>query len=458
MSCDVLFTNVPYTETTIAPAAPAVLIGMLKHHGYSGKFYDFNVLTLDNELVKTFALGMNPSDPVKLDQIYRYHVNEMLGYKPKYIGISLFSYQCISSAQLLCIYIRTMAPNVKIILGGPGLSHNGLHGVNIGAEWQKLALCDHWVKSEGENPIVKILQDDYTSTPEWEQILNLDEFPIPDYESYDWNLYKKQIPITGSRGCVRQCTFCDIHTHWKKFVWRSGKSIASEMIEQSKKHGIYEFSFTDSLINGSMKAYKEMCTVLADYNRASPKHQLKWSGQFIFRPANQMPDQMWKLSKEAGLTNVAIGIESLDEGIRHHMRKKFSNEDIFYGCESMRKHGISSTFLMIVGYVTDTEETIQKQKDMFTDLRKYAGNAIKKIAIGATLAILPGTPLAAMAKENGVKLGKSENDWVGLYSDQKTRLRWRTDLIRHCVQLGYTVPEHIGHDQLMTAGSVLKNA
>jgi len=455
MSCDVLFTSVPYTVTEIAPAAPAVLIGMLKHYGYCGKFYDFNNLTLNNELVKTFALGKTPSDPVKLDQIYRYHVNEMLGYKPKYIGISLFSYQCISSAQLLCIYIRTMAPNVKIILGGPGLSHNGLNGFNIGAEWQELALCDYWVKSEGENAIIKILNDDYISTPLWEQILDLDEFPIPDYDSYNWKLYKKRIPITGSRGCVRQCTFCDIHTHWKKFVWRSGKSIAQEMIEQSEKHDIYEFSFTDSLINGSMKAYKEMCIELANYNNNNPTNKLQWGGQFIFRPANQMPNYMWKLSAEAGLTEAAIGIESLDEGIRNHMRKKFSNNDIIYGLKYMKKYGIQGTFLMIVGYVTDTEETIQKQKDMFTQLKEYAGNAIRKVAVGSTLAILPGTPLASMANENGVKLGKNENDWIGLYSDQNTRLRWREDLIKHCVSLGYNVPEHVGHDQLMTSGSVL---
>jgi len=455
LSCDVLFTSVPYTVTEVAPAAPAVLIGMLKHHGYSGKFYDFNNLTLDNELVKTFALGKNATDPVKLDQIYRYHVNRMLKHAPRYIGISLFSYQCIRSAQLLCIYIRTIAPNVKIILGGPGLSHNGLHGVNMGAEWQALLLCDHWVKSEGEHPIIKILKDNYVSTPVWEQILELDEFPIPDYESYDWNLYKKQIPITGSRGCVRQCTFCDIHTHWKKFVWRSGKSIASEMIEQSEKHGIYRFGFTDSLINGSMKAYREMCTVLADYNNNSPTHRLQWSGQFIFRPANQMPDSTWKLSAEAGLTEVAVGIESLDEGIREHMRKKFSNNDIVYGLQAMKKYGIKGNFLMIVGYVTDTEETIKNQKDMFTKLKAYAGNAIRKVAVGSTLAILPGTPLASMAEDLGIKLGKNENDWVGLYSDQKTRLRWREDLIKHCVSLGYNVPEHVGHDQLMTSGSVL---
>jgi len=453
MSCDVLLVSVPYTVTRVAPAAPAVLIGMLEHHGYTGLFYDLNILTLDNPDVKTFALGGEISNAKKLDRIFKYHATKMLDYRPRYVGISLFTYQCIRTAKLLCVYLRTMAPHVKIILGGPGLSHNGLHGVNIGAELKELNLCDFWVKSEGENPIIKILQDDYESTPEWSQIQDLDEFPIPVYDSYRWNLYKKHMPITGSRGCVRQCTFCDIHTHWKKFVWRSGKSIANEMIAQSNKHRIYHFAFTDSLINGSMKAYKEMCNVLRDHNQTAKK-RLTWSGQFIFRPKNQMPEEVWQLSQEAGLTQVYIGIESLDEGIRDHMRKKFSNDDILYGVQAMEKYGIEGTFLMIVGYVTDTEETIANQKQMFRTLAPYAGTAITKIAVGSTLAILPGTPLAKMAEDLGITLGTDENDWTGL-SDQPTRLQWRADIIQHCVDLGFNVPEHVGHDQLMTSGSVL---
>lgn len=455
MSCDVLITSVPYTQTRVAPAAPAILIGMLERHGFSGKFYDFNRLTFGDDAIKTFALGVNPGDPQSIDSSFRHHVNKMLEYNPKYIGISLFSYQCIRTTQLLCIYLRTMAPEVKIILGGPGLSHNGLHGVNMGAEWQELKLCDHWVKSEGEHPIIDILEGDYVSTPEWTQIKNLDEFPIPVYDSYDWSLYRGGIPITGSRGCVRKCTFCDIHTHWKKFVWRSGKSIADEMIAQSTKHGIYDFAFTDSLVNGSMKAYKDMCVSLADYNNnCKPEHRVSWSGLFIFRPANQMPADVWRLSAEAGIDQVYIGIESLDESVRDHMRKKFSNEDIIYGVKAMQKYGIKGTFLMIVGYVTDTEETIKNQKDMFEVLQPYAGSAIWKVQVGSTLAILPGTPLAEMAEELGITLGSDENDWVGL-SDNKKRLEWRQELIDHCVGLGFDVPEHIGHDQLMTSGSVL---
>ena len=91
---------------------------------------------------------------------------------------------------------------------------------------------------------------------------------------------------------------------------------------------------------------------------------------------------------------------------------------------------------------------------MFKVLSPYAGTSITKVAVGSTLAILPGTPLASMADDLGITLGSDENDWVGL-SDQKTRLRWREDLIKHCVNLGYNVPEHVGHDQLMTSGSVI---
>jgi radical SAM superfamily enzyme YgiQ (UPF0313 family) len=194
--------------------------------------------------------------------------------------------------------------------------------------------------------------------------------------------------------------------------------------------------------------------VLAEYNNKNPQNMLTWCGQFIFRPANQMPDDVWQLSAEAGLNQIYIGIESLDEDVRHHMRKKFSNEDIIYGVKAMEKYNIKGTFLMIVGYVTDTEETIKHQKEMFKILSPYAGTAITKIAVGSTLAILPGTPLAAMAVDLGITLGKNENDWVG-QSNQTTRLQWRKDLIEHCVNLGYNVPGHIGHDQLMTSGSVL---
>jgi radical SAM superfamily enzyme YgiQ (UPF0313 family) len=443
---DVLFVSVPLTVTNVAPAAPAILISMIERAGFTGKFYDFNRHVNDDENFSQYAVSdIKPSDTDKFDKDFKYHVQQMIDYNPKYIGISIFSYQCARVAKLLCVYLRMLAPEIKIILGGQGLTVGGIQGHHLGEEWKKLKLCDYWVVSEGEWPIVDILTEKHKNKKTWTQIEDLNEFPAPNYSSYDWSLYIKSIPITGSRGCVRRCTFCDIHTHWKKFVFRSGKSIADEMIAQSKRYGVTHFTFTDSLINGSMKAYIDLITVLAEYNSIA-KIPLTWDGQFIFRPKNQMPEKIWKLSAEAGLVDIAIGVESLSESVRDHMRKKFSNDDIRFSLYCMKKYRITGLFLMIVGYVTEDETTIKETKDMFTELVPYANNTISGVEVGSTLSILPGTPLDDMHKELGITLSNHENTWVG-NSNIDTRLRWRKEIIEHCDQLGYNVQAQL--DQLV---------
>lgn len=438
---DVLIVSIPVTFSTYPPAAPGILISMLKHYGYTSAFYDFNAYARDDADVQNFAINQDtPSDLTNLNSLMMYHVNKILEYNPKFVGLSVFTYQCTQIAKLLCIYLKLHAPDVKIIVGGQGLPTGGINGKNIGSVWEELKICDYWVISEGEYPIVDIVSGKFKNKDTWTQIDNLDEFPNPDYSSYDWSLYLRTLPITGSRGCVRRCTFCDIHQHWKKYVFRSGKSIAREMIEQSEKYNINYFEFTDSLINGSMKAYKDLINVLAEYNSKTDK-KITWGGQFIFRPKNQFPEDVWELSARAGLTEVKVGIESLSESVRDHMLKKFSNDDIRYGLRCMKKYGVLGKFLMIVGYVTDTEETIAENKDMYTELVEYANNTITEVSIGTTLGILPGTPLETMSKELNITLSDQENAWIGT-STLTTRLQWRKDLINHATELGYYVPEN----------------
>ena len=444
---DVLIVNTPSTFSDHAPAAPAILIGMLEHYGYSAEFYDFNAHTKNDVDIKNLAINNTVGNKKRLREIYSEHVNRMLDRKPKYIGISVFTYQCVNAAKLLCLHIKLRNKDVKIIAGGAGLNQGGINGPNLGSEWQSLGLIDYWVKGEGEWPILDIVRD-CKQQAAWEQNTDLDQFPYPVYDSYDWSLYKKSVPISGSRGCVRQCTFCDIHTHWRKFVWRSGESLAQEMIAQSERTGISHFMFTDSLINGSMKAYRDFITRMTLHNQTRTQ-PITWEGQFIFRPSNQMTADDWQLSASAGLVQVAIGIESLSESIRDHMRKKFSNDDIRFGLKHMKQYGIRGIFLMIAGYVTDTDDTVQETIDMFTELQPYANNAIEKVAIGTTLAILPDTPLEHMADELGITLGEQENAWYGP-STLEQRLAWRRRIIEHCSKLGYHIPENEEQQALLS--------
>lgn len=444
MGIDVLFTNAPLTLSKAAPAAPAILIAMLEKYGYTGHFYDFNIEVNDDPKVNDFAIKNSIDDFDYIDSILKTHATRMLEFNPRYIGISIFTYNCLNFAKALCVYIRTLAPSVKIILGGQGLGVGGISGNSIGSELEELNLCDYWVKSEGEYPIIDILKGTYKNTDEWTQAENLDEFPYPNYDSYNWEKYRKLIPITGSRGCVRRCTFCDIHTHWKKFVWRDGIKLAEEMSYQSKKYNIQTFDFTDSLVNGSMKSYKDFVNTLSEYN-SKRKEKLKWHGQFIMRPQRQMTERLWELTAASGGERLYLGIESLSESVRNHMRKKFSNNDIKFSLEAMKKYGIKCSFLMIIGYITDTDETIQETLDAFTELAPYA-DVIDHVSMGTTLGILPGTPLEKMSEDEGVILGSTENNWTGP-STIDQRIDWFNTVANHCKSLGYNVTKE---DELST--------
>ena len=98
---------------------------------------------------------------------------------------------------------------------------------------------------------------------------------------------------------------------------------ADEMISQSENYNIYDFSFTDSLINGSMKAYRDFISILAEYNN-SAKHKLTWGGQFIVRGLNQMTEKDWEMTRDSGAKMLTLGVESGSEKVRDHMKKQFS--------------------------------------------------------------------------------------------------------------------------------------
>ena len=73
------------------------------------------------------------------------------------------------------------------------------------------------------------------------------------------------------------------------------------------------------------------------------------------------------------------------------IKKKFSNQDLEYGLRMAKKYGIGMSLLIIVGYVTETQDDFDQQLQWIREYRHYANDPIKHITIGSGLAILPGT-------------------------------------------------------------------
>lgn len=318
----------------------------------------------------------------------------------RYVGISLFSVYNIYPGIIFAKIIRDMFPTIKIIVGGNGTEDSGLNGEDIGQYFLNNNLAHYAVYGEGEEAIQYILlgkdHPSVNNSKTKTSIHNLNNIAYPDYDDFfvDFPEYKEKkvtIPIIGSRGCVRKCTFCNVATIWPAFRFRSGKNIAQEMIEHKEKYGIRRFRFTDSLINGSLKAFRDLCSTMEDYNIQNPKEKIKWSGQFICRSKKQMPEIDFVSMSNAGCDSVAIGIESGSEKVRNDIQKGFTEEDMIYTIDNLIKNNTLVSLMFIVGYPTETDEDFQKNIDL---LEKYSYNSKNmEIKVGKTLRLLDNTPL-----------------------------------------------------------------
>jgi radical SAM superfamily enzyme YgiQ (UPF0313 family) len=287
---------------------------------------------------------------------------------------------------------------------------------------------------------------------------DLDQVPVPEWHSYDLDLYstlahvkdqqiKKTEPymaVTASKGCVRKCTFCDVASFWPNFIYRDPVRVADEIIHNYQKTGIKSFHFTDNLINGSISNYRAMNQRLVEIIPRTITYQ----GYAIFRGRHQMPDDDFKLAAEAGCRSWVVGVESGSEKIRYDMKKKFSNDDLDWSINSLYNHNISQSWLLIVGYPSETELDFEETKKL---LHRYAHLAYsKKIQIGITptFALLNNSPLAtnpAIAQEYGLEHNHLEQNkerfWTStryLDNDYPTRSRRWKELTTLSEELGYT--------------------
>ena len=102
------------------------------------------------------------------------------------------------------------------------------------------------------------------------------------------------------------------------------------MFGNKSKYGVNLTHFTDSLINGSMKHFREVNRELANLRKDVNYNDLKYMGQFICRTKEEQPESDWKLMSEGGAEILVTGFESYSPRIRKHMGKNYSNQDSMY--------------------------------------------------------------------------------------------------------------------------------
>ena len=474
---NIVFVSLPKVETIYPPGAIAILSSVANTNNYQPRVFDYN-LDLSESLAEhewdeleswnTLAVSeISEELENKLKNIFVKNLNNYIDNQTEYVCFCVFSYFSNRIATKILDWYQQVS-NVTSIVGGTGVSTDtSADNKEIFGDFlMRNQLADYVVFGEGELTFDSILKKQFDfpginkNNPQ--QIEDLSSLPIPTYKYFDMSRYQTQkILITGSRGCVRSCTFCDIELTWPKFRYRKAEHIVDEIKRHFYDYGITEFEFTDSLINGSVSNFDRFNELLYEAKQKDPAlEKIRYQGQFICRPREHQRERSYELMHLAGCTMLVTGIESFSHNVRDHMRKKFSNDDIDYHFEQCARWGIPNVLLMIVGYPTETH---QDHMDNINAIRRYKPYAdmgtIFMMRWGFTMHLYEHTPIMGMLDNLGIDLDNnikfdSVYSWTSATNPGNTlqeRIRRRIEIHELCVELGYPMP------RVMEELLVLKN-
>jgi len=445
---DIVLISIPKMEVHNPLIAPATIKSVLNTCNFKSKCLDLNVDLWSLLRTECSYFWENDDQTIHDSELFeewwsKYHsyveewVDENI-YKinPKFVGITILSHW----QHQFCTKLINLLKDYKIILGGPGVLVN---------DYAKKQNIYAYVQGEAEHVIIDILNGNLDNPGvngnDPKQINDLDSLPYPDYSDFDFKKYSHKfrnvkerpkgadfIYITASRGCIRKCNFCDVAKHWPLFITKSGKTIADEMEYQYHIHNLKSFYFTDSLINGNMKVLKDLIKSINEKELS-----IEWAGQFIVRPPKVMTPQDFDELKKSGCKRLLLGVESYSQKVLNDMKKGMRAIDVDYTLEQCSRVGIETVPMMIVGYITETNDDHKKNLEFLEKNKKYVDDStIYQLSLGPTLRIYDGTPLADHF--DNLEIDRSdEGSWIYNDNTEKIRIERWFELQEKAKNLGY---------------------
>jgi len=440
---DITLVSVPYTVVEGPPLGIAVLKGAVESEGFSCRTIDlgmelFKHCRMDRKFfdsVQHYFSAPNIDSSPEVAQCVQEFITQwavdIVDSNSRWIGISVFSYFSHYATFLLCTKIRQLNPAQKILIGGPGVGtkmRKELWGqfvptesekiLTFGDVFKKRRLVDACIFGDGEQALIDLLGTDKVADGFHIEPYRNQQHPYSNFDDFELHLYQgvhgsPQIPIFSSKGCVRNCDFCDVNAIQNRFRFRNGKNIVDEMIYLADRYNYRDFIFLDSLVNGSLKSLKEWATELAKYNTDNPDRRITWSASgWICRPIGQIPKEFYATLAQSGLQTVSIGVETGSNRVLKAMNKKTNVEALYYEVEQFKQHNIKFIGLMLVGHWAEQWDDFLDTAVLMYRLSKYVktGNLVA-INHGTTFGIIDDTPADRNFDVNRLIQHPSKNIW-----------------------------------------------
>jgi radical SAM superfamily enzyme YgiQ (UPF0313 family) len=236
--------------------------------------------------------------------------------------------------------IAGMFPKEKVIIGG-------IHASLLPEE--ALGFARQVVVGEAESVIAGVVEGRiHDAVVQGEPVSDLDSLPQPDFSLIKgYGLRPLITPISTSRGCPFDCTFCSVTKIFgRKYRFRSSENIVKELLSR-KTNTLF---FCDD----NFVAYPQRTHALLELML---KHKIPpWTCQVRCEVGRN--DALLEMMAKAGCNAVCVGFESVNHKTLQAYKKRQSIEDIVNAIRSFRKRRIKIHGMFVLGSDADNENTV----------------------------------------------------------------------------------------------------
>lgn len=223
---------------------------------------------------------------------------------------------------------------------------------------------------------------------------NLTELAAPDFSRIDASIYPFPQPLIDlriSRGCAwGRCTFCAITLHQEGYRSRPVAAVVADMAAAHRALGVRFFRLRDDLI--TPKQFRELGKLSAEL-----PFRPRFSARARFEP-NLSRDTL-AAARDAGLTELWLGLESSSDRVRSLMKKGAPQDVVERILQDAAELGIDVRALCMLGH---PGETIAEVRETFAFLRRHM---FRLNSFSMTPFILmPGTPIARAPEAFGLTI------------------------------------------------------
>ncbi|MEZ5536590.1 MAG: radical SAM protein [Thiolinea sp.] len=256
--------------------------------------------------IKEFTISMRETDIVE----------QLLDKHPKILGFGVYIWN-ISETTRVVQLLKSVAPSIKIVLGGPEISYEHAHQTIT-------SLADHVITGQGEHSFRQLCEQLLNSQRPLNKVISginvsLHQLTLP-YTAYtDEDLRNRFIYVEASRGCPFKCEFCLSALDKTAYPFELDRFLGE--MDQLWQRGLRNFKFVDRTFN--LKVANTLRILDFFLQRLDDK---------TFLHFELIPDHLPDALKERitrfppGSLQFEIGIQSFNPEVQQLISRKQDNE------------------------------------------------------------------------------------------------------------------------------------